>query len=202
MSRRTEEKEAKRARIHTAAKRLFADKGFAGTTIAEIARAANVGTGPVFLYAPDKGALLAQVFCSEVDRVQQTAFRRIDRSLTFERKLMKLLTAFFDYYGKDQHLARVFLKELLFSSRQSPEVASATHRFVGLIAALAAEGAAAGEVRGDVDPFYVAAIVFGVYWTSVTAWLAGSLPSKKTALAHLQTALHIVMTGVAARSLR
>ncbi len=137
MNRRAKEKDAKRERIYSAAKRLFSQRGFAGTTIAQIAWRADVGTGTVFLYARDKGALLAQVFCREVQSVQQVALAKLDTSRPFAEQLLTLFAAFFDYYGNDQALARVFLKELLFTSQDSPELAEATRTFVADIAGLA-----------------------------------------------------------------
>jgi AcrR family transcriptional regulator len=199
MNRRAREKDAKRARIYSAAKRLFSQRGFAGTTIAQIARQANVGTGTVFLYARDKGALLAQVFCREVQKVQHEALAELDSALPFHEQLLALFSAFFDYYAEDQALARIFLKELLFTSKDSPELAQATQSFVGAIAGLVQDAVRRGEVRDDLDPLQIAAIMFGVYWTCVMAWLGGALPSQELALQQLGRALGVVMSGVASR---
>jgi len=48
-------------RILAAAERLFAERGYAGTRTAEIARAANVTERTLFKHFPDKGALLEGV---------------------------------------------------------------------------------------------------------------------------------------------
>src|SRR5437868_14044737 len=55
-----------RAELLGAAKRLLASKGFHGTKIADIAAAADVGTGTFYLYFPTKDALFA-------DLVRETA---------------------------------------------------------------------------------------------------------------------------------
>jgi AcrR family transcriptional regulator len=57
-----------RAELLAAAKRLFATKGFHGTKIADIAAAADVGTGTFYLYFPTKDALFG-------DLVRETAIR-------------------------------------------------------------------------------------------------------------------------------
>jgi AcrR family transcriptional regulator len=57
-----------RAELLAAAKRLFASKGFHGTKIADIAAAADVGTGTFYLYFATKDALFA-------DLVKETAIR-------------------------------------------------------------------------------------------------------------------------------
>jgi AcrR family transcriptional regulator len=65
-----------RAELLAAAKRLLASKGFHGTKIADIAAAADVGTGTFYLYFPTKEALFE-------DLVKETALRmkeEIDRA--------------------------------------------------------------------------------------------------------------------------
>src|SRR5216683_2608057 len=57
-----------RAELLAAAKRLLASKGFHATKIADIAAAADVGTGTFYLYFPTKEALFA-------DLVRETAMR-------------------------------------------------------------------------------------------------------------------------------
>ena len=52
----------KRRLILDAALRTFADRGYDGTNVPEIARAAGVGTGSVYRYFADKEALVNEVF--------------------------------------------------------------------------------------------------------------------------------------------
>jgi len=67
VSRQDRRRAATRGKLLQAAKRLLATKGFHGTKIADIAAAADVGTGTFYLYFPTKDALFA-------DLVRETAF--------------------------------------------------------------------------------------------------------------------------------
>ncbi|HVP29688.1 MAG TPA: TetR/AcrR family transcriptional regulator [Myxococcota bacterium] len=58
LSRRDRKKERTRREIYEAAMRLFAKKGFAAVTIAEICEEADVGRGTFFLHFASKAALL------------------------------------------------------------------------------------------------------------------------------------------------
>ena len=51
---RERKKEQRRERIADTARRLFAERGFEGVTVAEVAREANVSEGTVFNYFPTK----------------------------------------------------------------------------------------------------------------------------------------------------
>lgn len=61
VGRRERNKEEKRERILAAAAELFAVKGVDDVTTQEIADAADIGTGTLFLYAKNKGELLLMV---------------------------------------------------------------------------------------------------------------------------------------------
>src|SRR5258705_1588965 len=52
----------KRARILDAAIKVFAERGFHSATVAEIARAAGVADGPIYLYFKGKDDLLLRLF--------------------------------------------------------------------------------------------------------------------------------------------
>jgi AcrR family transcriptional regulator len=56
----------RRKAITEAAARLFAARGFARTTTAEIARAAGISTGTLFYYFPDKQAVFRALFEQDI----------------------------------------------------------------------------------------------------------------------------------------
>ena len=66
LSRQDRRRALTRSRLLAAAKHLRATKGFHATKIADIAAAADVGTGTFYLYFPTKDALF-------VDLVRETA---------------------------------------------------------------------------------------------------------------------------------
>ena len=64
--RRERNKQEKLARIVGAARALFRDQGFTETTTQQIAEAADIGAGTLFLYARSKEDLLVMVFRDEM----------------------------------------------------------------------------------------------------------------------------------------
>lgn len=63
----------RRNQILDAAARVFADKGFHGTTIKDIAKAAGIADGTVYIYFPNKPALLVGILDRMREAVQQEA---------------------------------------------------------------------------------------------------------------------------------
>src|SRR5256885_15696648 len=59
----------KRARILDAAIRVFAERGFHSATVAEIARAAGVADGTIYLYFKGKDDLLLRLFDEKMNEL-------------------------------------------------------------------------------------------------------------------------------------
>jgi AcrR family transcriptional regulator len=75
MATQSERREATRAAIVEAAKRLFGERGFAATTIDNVATAARVAKGAVYHHFATKEALFEAVF----DEVSQDLVAEVDR---------------------------------------------------------------------------------------------------------------------------
>jgi AcrR family transcriptional regulator len=75
---RRREPEQKRARLLAAARSLFAERGYAATTTAALARAAGVAEGTVFHHFPSKRALLEAVAGEYGRGLAQRMFAGVD----------------------------------------------------------------------------------------------------------------------------
>ena len=79
--RRERNKQEKLRRITEAASRLFAERGVDEVTTQEIADAADIGTGTLFLYAKNKGELLLLVQTERGVELDDTLRGAITRAL-------------------------------------------------------------------------------------------------------------------------
>ena len=68
----------KHRRILDAALRVFASRGFHGTTVPDIAEAAGVGTGTLYRYFRDKEALVNEVFRDAKQRLKDALLANLD----------------------------------------------------------------------------------------------------------------------------
>ena len=116
LPKRERNKQQKRERLLAAARSLFARKGFAATTTAEIAARAEVGAGTLFLYFASKEDLLVELFRAEMDRVIERAFATLPRRASLLTELLHVYGAMIAHHERDPELARAFVKEMLFVS--------------------------------------------------------------------------------------
>src|SRR6202035_5105968 len=89
MATQSERREATRAAIGKAAKRLFGERGFASTTIDNVATAAHVAKGAVYHHFETKEALFEAVF----DEVSEDLAAEVDRAARSEKDALAAMAA-------------------------------------------------------------------------------------------------------------
>jgi AcrR family transcriptional regulator len=169
-SRNERSKRDKLARIKRAARELFARRGFDATTTREIAEAADIGAGTLFLYVGSKEDLLVLIFREDMERVVRDAFGTMPRRALREQ-VLHIFNAMIAYHEFDLGLARVFVKELPFVDDRRHGVAEfMTMLFAGL-ADLIDRAKARGELQDDVPARRLAQSFFALYFAELQRWL-------------------------------
>ena len=116
LGKRERNKLDKQRRIVAAATALFQEKGFEDTTTAEIAAAAGIGAGTLYLYVESKEELLVSAFVNVAGEAWTEAFELVDGSANVVDQIMTLLLHVTDHHEADRRLARSFFKELPYVS--------------------------------------------------------------------------------------
>jgi AcrR family transcriptional regulator len=173
LPKRERNKQQKRARLLAAARGVFAKKGFAAATTAEIATRANVGAGTLFLYFASKEDLLVDLFRAEMDGVIERAFATLPRRASLLTELLHVYGAMIEHHERDPELARAFVKEMLFVS--APDRAQ-VFEFIDGLGARVAERIALRQARGELDASVSAPLVaenlFALFIARLQKWLA------------------------------
>jgi AcrR family transcriptional regulator len=166
-----------RRRLVEAARRLFREHGFETVTTEQIAVAAGVAKGTVFLHARTKERLLVMVYEEEMGAAQRAAVARPPRGGTIVSALVAVFRRFFAVHEKDPALARHLVKEVLsIRPGDAPVWRGVQEDALRGLAALIAERQRRGEVAADVDPALAAANSFLLYYGVLTGWLSGWIP--------------------------
>src|SRR6476660_5415673 len=153
VSRRDSTPGPKRDAILRAAIDVFAERGFFNAQVADVARAAGVAAGTVYLYFKSKDDLLVSIFDRSM-RDGLAAGRAAVADLDDPReRLRRLARAHLARLGSDRNLAIVFQVELRQSTKFMERFSSTLLRdYLGLIREAVADGQRAGTFRADLKP--------------------------------------------------
>lgn len=198
-SRRERNKQQKRERIKAAARKLFSTKGFAATTTQEIAQEADIGTGTLFLYVQSKEEVLVLVFRDEMDRVCEEAFASLPRRASLLEQLTTVYGAMVRFHGRDQGLARVFVKEVMFVGeglRRS--IAEFVNGLEGRWVTLIEAAKQRGEIAADIPAAVLAENCFAAYLLLLQKWLGlGGPLATAEHIARLRQSFALQLRGLA-----
>jgi len=195
---RERNRQDKLARIKSAARNLFNERGFDRATTRAIAERAHVGLGTLFNYADDKRDLVFLIFNEELDRITDSAFAAVAARRPLGQQLASAFRVFYREFAANPTLSRILLQELTFYShgRLAGDFQRSKRRTIGLIEQLVASGQREGQIRGDEDPAFIALSIFFLYSGAVRYWIAADRPNPKKGIDELQRMLEIHLRGL------
>lgn len=188
----------KRDAILRAAIDVFAERGFFNAQVADVARAAGVAAGTVYLYFKSKDDLLVSIFERSM-RDGLTRGRAAVENLEDPReRLLRLARAHLARLGHDRNLAIVFQVELRQSTKFMERFSATLLRdYLGLIREAIADGQRAGLFRADVKATAMAKMLFGALDEMATNWI---LSRRRYSLeADADAVLDLFINGARAR---
>jgi TetR/AcrR family fatty acid metabolism transcriptional regulator len=164
----------KRERILDAAVRVFARKGFYATRVSEVARAAGVADGTIYLYFKSKDELLVSLFEHRVERLLSFLATELPRAASASEKLRRIIELQLGLLEGERDLAEVVTVILRQSTKLMKEYAAPKFTaYLDVIAGVVAEGQAHGELRKDVSPHLAARAIFGALDAITMTWALG-----------------------------
>ena len=141
--RRERNKQAKLERIVAAASALFAERGVDDVTTQEIADAADIGTGTLFLYAKTKGELLLMVQNAHYARALEEGRAASEAASGAVDGVLALLAPIVACNRTQVDNGRTYLREMVFGDPEEP------HHRDALALAAQTEEAIATVLRRD-----------------------------------------------------
>lgn len=141
-----------RDEILAQAAQLFAQRGYSGTSMNEVAQACGVSKPTLYHYVRDKQELLAHIAQSHVARLEALVDEVARQQLAPEAQLRLLIERFVQAYAGAQHEHRVLTEDVKFlDAAQRERVLDGQRRvvaaFADAVAAVRPGAAAAGMDR-------------------------------------------------------
>jgi TetR/AcrR family transcriptional regulator len=169
--RKEREKEHRKEEILNAAQKVFFDKGLPTATMDEIAEAAELSKGTLYLYYKSKEDLYLGVMMRGM-QVLFSEYEILAASLNSPlRKIIKLSELYIDFFTSNRKFFRMFhfLQMPQFHKQVSEEMqqycGTETRRLWDLVIGIMKQGMEAGILRSDLDPTEIGIIL----WSSSSA---------------------------------
>jgi AcrR family transcriptional regulator len=197
LSRRERKKRETRRRLMRAALRLFRDQGYDATTVEQIAETADVAKGTFFNYFETKEAILpalAEWRLRQLEGVLSPT-RGAPASPVARIKLALCLIA-------DDPLADPLLTRRLFAAvmphvlpHRQEQDAHPGRALARLLADQVRQAQSAGEIRADVDSFYVGSVIRTLFFQQLMMWHCGYCSAPLPEL--LDRMVDLLLDGIA-----
>lgn len=190
----------KRERILKAAIKVFARKGFYATRVSEIAKAAKVADGTIYLYFKNKDDVLISIFEDRIGRLLEVLANEVARAPDVESKIRCIIELQLGQLEGERDLAEVITVNLRQSSRLLKQYAAPLFvRYLDLIASVVSDGQRDGVIRRDISPRIVARALWGGLDALALTWaLTDAEPSNLRKAAQQYST--VFLEGVIARS--
>jgi len=188
----------RREELLRAAARVFAEKGYHGARISDVAEEAGVAYGLVYHYFRSKDELLETIFHESWGRMVAVLESLADSPKPALERLRLVTTALLRTWQQEPDLVRVLVREVARSPQLQDRAGEFGAAFT-VIRRVIEDGQASGEVRSDIDARLAAWIVYGALEEILTGWVLGQLPDDDDAVAQAERTLADVVFGGIAR---
>jgi len=162
----------KRDRILKAAALVFAKNGFYKSRVAEIAKAADVADGTIYLYFKNKDDILISLFEDEMLNIIKVLKEELASIHNTEAKIRKFIEKHLSLVDENRELAEVIQIELRQSSKFMKEYSGTKFKdYLNIISAIISEGQKNGEIKQEVIPGIAKRVLFGALDEIANYWV-------------------------------
>lgn len=189
----------KRNRILRAAIDVIASKGYFTARMTDVAKAAKVADGTLYLYFDGKEHLLLSIFEDLMNRSIDRLLREIEQLESPDDKLRIMLRLHLETLARDRSLAQVLQIEARHSRRfLSLFTRGRLGEYLGILRGIIEEGQELGCFRRDISAGLASTLIFGAADELVTSWLLADNPGDL--MRHLQPLLQLLCEGMVPRT--
>ncbi len=147
----------RRQEILTAAIKVFGTKGFAATCVGDVAEAAEMAKGTVYLYFESKEEIYATAVRLSVERLQELARERIRSVKGVRERLAVAISVRMEFWHEQLDLYR-----LLLTVGREPQHRRQTHELLLLGHAYFLSILKEGEAAGEIEPQDLNAVAWAI----------------------------------------
>ncbi len=198
ISRKEREYLAHREEILSAAEKVFAAKGFFPTTMSDIARQAEFGTGTLYKYFKSKEELYFTLIDEKVEEINRLVNKELSERNSAVERIKKVLRLQFEFIEQNRDFFRIYISERSrFEWTVKDNLGKGLHEkmvsYIDILSEVIRQGIKKGEFR-SMDPRDLAHAFVGIVNSFVFEWLISREPYPL--VSKLDTVLEIFLSGV------
>jgi TetR/AcrR family fatty acid metabolism transcriptional regulator len=168
----------KHEKIIRAAVKVFAKKGFFSARISDIAKAAKVADGTIYLYFNNKFDILISVFDEEIGKFISQTKKLVDQEENPQKKMEVFALKHLSMAKENKSLAEIIQMELRQSHKLIKEYRKTIFsEYVDIISDIIRQGQKKGIFRKDVKPGIAKRAFFGALDEMTRLWVLSPKPS-------------------------
>ena len=188
----------KRKLILDAAIRVFADHGYHGARVADIAADAGVAHGLLYHYFASKDDVLRTIFVENWGELIGR-FRAVEAAAEpAQEKIEGIAKILLRTWRNDPALVTVMVREVARSQQLQGQVEDVGEAFQ-ILQRIIEEGQATGAFRRDIDARLASWVVYGGLEEVLTGWVLGQLPDGEDEVERAErTAIDLALGGLCA----
>jgi TetR/AcrR family transcriptional regulator, fatty acid metabolism regulator protein len=186
----------KRTLILDAAIRVFAEHGYHGARVGDIAEDAGVAHGLLYHYFASKDEVLRTIFIENWGELIGR-FRAVeDADESASEKLEGIAKILLRTWRNDPALVTVMVREVARSQQLQAQVTEVREAFA-IVERVIEQGQTQGTFRADVDAQLASWIFYGGLEEVLTGWVLGQLPDSEEDVARAErTAIELALRGL------
>ena len=189
---------AHREEILLAAEKVFAAKGFFSTTMSDIAREAEFGTGTLYKYFKSKEELYFTLIEEKVEEINGPVKAELSQKTPAVERIKKVLGLQFEFFERNRDFFRIYTSEQSrFEWTVKDELGKDLHEkmvaYIHILAEVMRQGIEEGEFR-PMNPMDLAHALVGIVNSFIFEWMISR--EFYPLISKLDTVLEIFLGGV------
>jgi TetR/AcrR family transcriptional regulator len=180
ISRKEREYLAHREEILSAAEKVFAAKGFFPTTMSDIAREAEFGTGSLYKYFKSKEELYFTLIDEKMEEIHRLVKAELSQKTSAVERIKKVLELQFEFFERNRDFFRIYISERnRFEWTVKDELGKGLHEkmvaYINILAEVMRQGIEREEFR-SMNPMDLAHALVGIVNSFVFEWMISREP--------------------------
>ena len=166
VSRKEREKLARKEAIMDKAKKIFFEKGFQTTTMDQIAKAAELSKGTLYLYFPTKEELYVSILLEGIELLHDNFKKAIRGVKGWDAKLRKIGEAYYHFYRDHKNYFQILF--IFHHGEIATKISDSIYQTcldrgalcLGVLYNIIEKGISAGEIQGK-NAMEIAVVLWG-----------------------------------------